>query len=107
MEIKLIGLEGIPLVKSGDDISAIIKEAILKSDYELCDGDIILIDEVLSVGDEHFKKKSSAKMKELISDEISRCLRILRIRRSPTPFIFIRSCSKKMFWTQIWTMSTA
>ncbi len=31
--------------------------------------EIILIDEVLSVGDEHFKKKSSKKMKELISDE--------------------------------------
>ncbi len=31
--------------------------------------DIILIDEVLSVGDEHFKKKSFQKMKELISDE--------------------------------------
>ena len=31
--------------------------------------DIILIDEILSVGDEHFKKKSSKKMKELISDE--------------------------------------
>lgn len=31
--------------------------------------DIILIDEVLSVGDEHFKKKSSAKMRELISAE--------------------------------------
>lgn len=30
--------------------------------------DIILIDEILSVGDEHFKKKSSQKMKELISD---------------------------------------
>ena len=30
--------------------------------------DIILIDEVLSVGDEHFKKKSAKKMKELISD---------------------------------------
>lgn len=29
--------------------------------------DIMLIDEVLSVGDEHFKKKSYAKMKELIS----------------------------------------
>ena len=29
--------------------------------------DIILIDEILSVGDEHFKKKSSKKMKELIS----------------------------------------
>ena len=31
--------------------------------------DIILIDEILSVGDEHFKKKSSKKMKELISDD--------------------------------------
>ena len=30
--------------------------------------EIMLIDEVLSVGDEHFKKKSLAKMKELISD---------------------------------------
>ncbi len=30
---------------------------------------IILIDEVLSVGDAHFKKKSYAKMKELISDK--------------------------------------
>lgn len=31
--------------------------------------DIILIDEILSVGDEHFKKKSAKKMKKLISDE--------------------------------------
>ena len=31
--------------------------------------DIILIDEVLSVGDERFKKKSSKKMKSLIRDE--------------------------------------
>ena len=31
--------------------------------------DIMLIDEVLSVGDAKFKKKSYAKMKELISDE--------------------------------------
>lgn len=31
--------------------------------------DIILVDEVLSVGDEQFKKKSLAKMKELITDE--------------------------------------
>lgn len=30
--------------------------------------DILLVDEVLSVGDERFKKKSYAKMKELISD---------------------------------------
>lgn len=31
--------------------------------------DIMLVDEVLSVGDERFKKKSYAKMKELISDK--------------------------------------
>lgn len=31
--------------------------------------DIMLIDEVLSVGDEHFKKKSMKKMKELITDK--------------------------------------
>jgi ABC-type polysaccharide/polyol phosphate transport system ATPase subunit len=31
--------------------------------------DIMLVDEVLSVGDERFKKKSLAKMKELITDE--------------------------------------
>lgn len=31
--------------------------------------DIMLIDEVLSVGDEHFKKKSYAKMKELIEQK--------------------------------------
>ena len=31
--------------------------------------EIMLIDEVLSVGDQHFKKKSYAKMKELISNK--------------------------------------
>jgi ABC-type polysaccharide/polyol phosphate transport system ATPase subunit len=31
--------------------------------------DIMLVDEVLSVGDEHFKKKSLNKMKSLIGDE--------------------------------------
>ena len=31
--------------------------------------DIMLVDEVLSVGDEKFKKKSLAKMKELINDK--------------------------------------
>lgn len=31
--------------------------------------DIMLIDEVLSVGDEHFKKKSMARMEELIGDK--------------------------------------
>ncbi|SEP83492.1 ABC transporter ATP-binding protein [Butyrivibrio sp. TB] len=35
----------------------------------LLETDIILVDEVLSVGDERFKKKSLTKMKELISDE--------------------------------------
>lgn len=31
--------------------------------------DIMLVDEVLAVGDEHFKQKSMAKMKELINDK--------------------------------------
>ena len=47
MEIKLIGLEGIPLVNAGDDIGEIIKESILQMDYDLKDGDIILIAETL------------------------------------------------------------
>lgn len=47
MEIKLIGLEGIPLVNGGDNIAQIIKDAILDSDYDLSDGDIILIAETL------------------------------------------------------------
>ncbi|WP_407431062.1 coenzyme F420-0:L-glutamate ligase [Methanobrevibacter sp.] len=47
MEIKLIGLEGIPLVKSGDNIGEVIKESILEMNYDLKDGDIILIAETL------------------------------------------------------------
>ena len=47
MVIKLIGLEGIPLVKAGDNIAELIKDAILAQDYDLCDGDIILIAETL------------------------------------------------------------
>lgn len=47
MVIKLIGLEGIPLVKAGDNIAEIIKDAIKSQDYDLCDGDIILIAETL------------------------------------------------------------
>ena len=47
MEIKLIGLEGIPLVHAGDNIAEIIKDSILKMDYDLKDGDIILIAETL------------------------------------------------------------
>ena len=47
MVIKLTGLEGIPLVKAGDNIAELIKDAILAQDYDLCDGDIILIAETL------------------------------------------------------------
>lgn len=47
MVIKLIGLEGIPLVKAGDNIAEIIKETIKSQEYDLCDGDIILIAETL------------------------------------------------------------
>lgn len=54
--------------------------------------DIILIDEVLSVGDEHFKKKSSAKMKELISDE-NRTVLIVSHSLST-----LRKLCSKMLW---------
>lgn len=47
MEIKLIGLEGIPLVHAGDNIAQIIKDSILNMNYDLKDGDIILIAETL------------------------------------------------------------
>ena len=35
----------------------------------MLENDIMLVDEVLSVGDERFRKKSLAKMKELIRDD--------------------------------------
>ena len=47
MEIKLIGLEGIPLVHAGDNVAQIIKDSILNMNYDLKDGDIILIAETL------------------------------------------------------------
>ena len=56
--------------------------------------DIILIDEVLSVGDEHFKKKSSQKMKELISDE-NRTVLIVSHSIST-----LRKLCTKMLWLQ-------
>ncbi len=54
--------------------------------------EIILIDEVLSVGDEHFKKKSSKKMKELISDD-SRTVIIVSHSLST-----LRQLCTKMLW---------
>ncbi len=54
--------------------------------------EIILIDEVLSVGDEHFKKKSSAKMKELISD---RDRTVLIVSHSIST---LRKLCTKMLW---------
>ena len=47
MEIKLIGLRDIPLVKPGDNIPEIIRNAILAQNHVLKDGDIILIAETL------------------------------------------------------------
>ncbi len=47
MSIKLIGLEGIPIVDESSDISQIIKDAILKQGCGLKHGDIILIAETL------------------------------------------------------------
>ena len=54
--------------------------------------DIILVDEVLSVGDSHFKKKSFAKMQELISEK-SRTVVIV----SHNPDTIRKTC-EKVIW---------
>ena len=54
--------------------------------------DIILVDEVLSVGDSHFKKKSFAKMQELISEK-TRTVVIVSHNASTT-----RNTCEKVVW---------
>lgn len=54
--------------------------------------DIILVDEVLSVGDSHFKKKSFAKMQELISEK-ARTVVIVSHNAST-----IRNTCEKVVW---------
>ena len=54
--------------------------------------DIILVDEVLSVGDSHFKKKSFAKMQELISEK-TRTVVIVSHNAST-----IRNTCEKVVW---------
>ena len=54
--------------------------------------DIILVDEVLSVGDSHFKKKSFAKMQELISEK-TRTVVIVSPNAST-----IRNTCEKVVW---------
>ena len=54
--------------------------------------DIILVDEVLSVGDAHFKKKSFAKMQELISEK-ARTVVIVSHNSST-----IRSTCERVIW---------
>jgi len=45
MEIKIIGLEGIPLIKTGDDLSQLILKAMEKQDIQFFEGDILVIAE--------------------------------------------------------------
>jgi len=41
--IRIIGLEGFPLVKTGDDLAKIIVELCEKEDVSICDGDIVAV----------------------------------------------------------------
>jgi ABC-type polysaccharide/polyol phosphate transport system ATPase subunit len=66
--------------KLGFSITAILKT------------DIILVDEVLSVGDSHFKKKSFAKMKELISEKTRT---VVIVSHNPST---IRTTCEKVVW---------
>jgi coenzyme F420-0:L-glutamate ligase / coenzyme F420-1:gamma-L-glutamate ligase len=45
MEIKVIGLEGIPLIKKGDDLSLLILDAAREENIQLQEGDILVIAE--------------------------------------------------------------
>lgn len=54
--------------------------------------DIILVDEVLSVGDSHFKKKSFSKMQELISEKTRT---VVIVSHNPTT---IRTTCEKVVW---------
>jgi len=45
MEIKIIGLEGIPLIKKGDDLSQLILKAMEKQGIQFFEGDILVIAE--------------------------------------------------------------
>ena len=45
MEIKIIGLKGIPLIKKGDDLSQLILDAAKLQDIQLNDEDILIIAE--------------------------------------------------------------
>lgn len=47
MTIELIGLEHIPLIKQGDDISSLILDSLKKQDLKLEDSDILLIAETI------------------------------------------------------------
>ncbi len=43
LEFSVVGLPGIPMIESGDDLSAIIAKALEAADIELVDGDIVCI----------------------------------------------------------------
>ena len=43
MAMQLTALPGIPLVKSGDDLSALILEGLARAEIELMDGDILVV----------------------------------------------------------------
>ncbi len=47
MEIKVIGLEGIPLIKKGDDLPILILNAAREENIQIEDGDILIIAETV------------------------------------------------------------
>ncbi len=47
MDIKIIGIENIPLIEEGDDIAALIADAMNKENVDIEDGDIFVIAETI------------------------------------------------------------
>jgi coenzyme F420-0:L-glutamate ligase/coenzyme F420-1:gamma-L-glutamate ligase len=70
MEIRVIGIENIPLVDEGDDIAALILNAILEESIEVENGDVIVIAETII---------SKAEGNKIILESIEPSLKALEI----------------------------
>ncbi len=81
--VSVLGLEGIPLVKPGDDIAQLIFDALAKENLELIDGDAIVISQKIISKAEGLlvdisKVKPSAKSK-LMSNRTGKDARLIEL----------------------------
>ena len=77
----MIGIEGIPIIKEGDDLSEIIHKAIENSGLSLMDGDVLVVTHKIV-------SKAEGRVVELESVKPSkRAVKLARIARKPARFV--------------------